>query len=403
MTRFDFDSITPRKGTNCVKWDAEAPVRPGKDVIPMWVADMDFQAAPFIREALQKRLDHGVFGYTVVPQGWYDCVASWFGRRHGWKIDPSWIQYTTGVVPGISAVIKALTSPGDKVIIQTPVYNCFFSSIRNNGCIAAESPLRICGGPRYEMDFESFERVCADPAAKIFLLCNPHNPAGRVWTLEELEKAGEICRRHGVIVVSDEIHCEIVRPGLSYVPMGSVDQSNTISLVSPSKSFNIAGLQMAAIVSDNPDWRKRIDKAININEICDVNPFGPVGVEAAYSKEGAQWLDELNAYIWANYDLMKAKLQPLADAFPVFELEGTYLAWIDCRGLGIPSADIENSLLENEGVWINAGTMYGCDGFIRVNLAAPRSLVSEGLDRLVCGLKRLKTSTTDRIAHESGR
>ena len=386
---YDFTSITPRKGTDCVKWDAQPPVPVDGEIIPMWVADMDFPAAPFIREALRKRLDHGVFGYTVVPQGWYDCVTRWFGTRHGWKIDPAWVQYTTGVVPGISAVIKALTRPGDKVVIQTPVYNCFFSSIRNNGCTAAESPLRIAPGPRYEMDFESLERQCADPAAKLLLLCNPHNPAGRVWTRAELERVADIARRCGVVVVSDEIHCEIVRPGLGYVPMGSVDQGNCITLCSPSKSFNTAGMQMAAIVSDNPDWRARIDRAINDNEICDVNPFAPVAFQAAYSDEGAVWLAELCQTIWEHYALMVSRVRAEAPAFPVFDLEGTYLAWVDCHVLGLPSDEIEKELLRHEKVWVNAGAMYGCEGFIRVNLATPKQLVSEGLNRIIRGLNRL--------------
>ncbi|MBQ7269418.1 MAG: pyridoxal phosphate-dependent aminotransferase [Bacteroidales bacterium] len=384
-----FDEIVPRRGTSCVKWDAAPPVKVDGDVIPLWVADMDFRVAPCIAEALEKRVKHGVFGYVNVPRSWYECVSRWFSQRHGWDFDPSSLMYTTGVVPALSAVIKALAKPGDRVVIATPVYNCFFSSIRNNGCIASESPLKELPGPRYALDFDDLERRCSDPSASILLLCNPHNPAGRVWTRAELERVASIARRTGMLVVSDEIHCEIVRPGLHYVPMGAVDPENTVSLISPSKSFNIAGLQMAGIVSGNPERRAAIDRAVNINEICDVNPFGPVAAEAAYSAEGAAWLDALNAYIWENDALLRSRFARELPEFPVFELEGTYLVWIDCRSAGMPSAEIENFLLSTEKVWVNAGSLYGAEGFVRVNLATSRQLLSEGLDRLVRGLRAL--------------
>lgn len=384
-----FDTLVTRKGSSCVKWDAQPPVKVEGDVIPLWVADMDFPAAPCIRRALEKRVAHGVFGYVAVPRSWYECVARWFSQRHGWSFAPESLLYTTGVVPALSAVIKALTRPGDKVVMATPVYNCFFSSIRNNGCEASCSPLREVPGPSYAFDFEDIERRCTDPRAAILLLCNPHNPAGRVWTRAELERVADIARRTGTLVVSDEIHCEIVRPGLRYVPMGSVDPENTVTLISPSKSFNIAGLQMAGIVTDSADRRKAIDRAINIHEICDVNSFGPVAGEAAYSDEGAAWLEALNAYIWENDTLLRERFAKELPEFPVFALEGTYLDWVDCRCLKMRSEEIENALLAREKVWVNAGAMYGTDGFVRVNLATPRALLSEGLDRLVLGLRAL--------------
>lgn len=386
---YDFDRITPRRGTNAYKWDARPPFgEGGDDIIPLWVADMDFQAAPCITDALRRRVDHGIFGYTQVPDSYYEAVIRWFGTRHGWKIERDWILYTSGVIPALSAVIKALTVPGDKVILQTPVYNCFFSSVRNNGCQMADSPL-IHENGTYRFDFEDLKRQCADPAAKLLLLCNPHNPAGRVWTPEELMQVGAIARRHGVIVVSDEIHCEIVMPGYRYTPYASLpgNREGSITLCSPSKSFNIAGLQIANIVTDNPDWRRRIDRAININEVCDVNPFGVIALQAAYSDEGADWLEQLNRYLAGNLDCLLRNLS----GFPVCKLEGTYLAWVDCRSLGIPSETIEESLLREEKVWVNAGTMYGTEGFIRINLACPRSLLTEGIARIQKGLNRLQT------------
>lgn len=382
---YDFDEMVPRRGSNCIKWDARPPFGSGSDdIIPLWVADMDFKAAPCIIDALRRRVEHGVFGYVSVPDSYYEAVVRWFSDRHGWKIEKDWIIYTTGVVPALSAVIKAFSRPGDKVILQTPVYNCFFSSVRNNGCEILDAPL-VYGDGTYSFDFEALERACADPAAKLLLLCNPHNPAGRVWTREELARVGAIARRHGVVVVSDEIHCEIVMPGYEYTPFASVspeDQANCITLCSPSKSFNIAGLQTANIVTDNADWRRRIDRAINDNEICDINPFGVVALEAAYSDEGAQWLEELNEYIYANYQLLKEKLTD----YPICKLEGTYLAWVDVSSTGVPSEKLEEELLEKEKVWVNAGRMYGTEGFIRINLACPRAMLAEGLDRVRRGL-----------------
>ena len=267
-----FDQTVDRRGSGSVKWDCEE----ARGTIPMWVADMDFRAATPIIEALSRRVSHGVFGYTQVPDAYYEAIIHWFARRHSWHIDREWIIYTSGVVPALSAVVKALAQPGDKVIIQTPVYNCFFSSIRNNGCIIEENPL-VYDGHTYHIDFHDLERKAADPSARLLVVCNPHNPAGRVWTPDELERMNDICLRHGVRVVSDEIHCELVMPGHRFTPFASISpacQDNCITLNSPSKSWNIAGLQIANIICNNPDIRQRIDRAININEVCDVNPFG---------------------------------------------------------------------------------------------------------------------------------
>jgi len=385
---YDFDTIIPRRGTGAVKWDAHPHFDADtEDMIPLWVADMDFKAAPFIIDALRRRVEHGVFGYVTVPDSTGEAVVSWFSRKHGWSIEKDWIIYTTGVVPALSAAVKALSEPGDKVIIQSPVYNCFFSSVRNNGCEILDVPL-LYGEGTYRFDFEGLERACADPKAKLMLLCNPHNPAGRVWTREELARVGDIARRHGVTVISDEIHCEIVMPGYEYTPFASVSPENQaccVSLCSPSKSFNIAGLHLACFVTPDEGWRSRIDRAINVNEICDVNPFGVVALEAAYSPEGEEWLKELNQYIYDNYLLLK---QVLRD-YPVCKLEGTYLPWVDVSSLGIPSEKIEETLLRDYKVWVNAGTMYGTEGFIRINLATPRSLLAEGLERVARGLAAL--------------
>ena len=389
---YDFDTIIPRRGTNSIKWDARPPFDADTEgVIPLWVADMDFKAAPFIIDVLRKRVEHGVFGYVCVPDSYYEAVCRWFSGRHGWKVEKDWIIYTTGVVPALSAAVKALSRPGEKVILQSPVYNCFFSSVRNNGCEILDVPLLYHDGT-YSYDFDGLERACADPAAKVMLLCNPHNPAGRVWTREELARVGDIARRHDVTVVSDEIHCEIVMPGFTYTPFASVSPENQaccVTLCSPSKSFNTASLQIANIITPNPEWRKLIDRAINVNEICDVNPFGVLALEAEYSPEGAEWLKELNQYIYDNYLLLREKLSD----WPVCKLEGTYLPWVDVSSLGLPTEKIEEELLRNYKVWVNAGAMYGTEGFIRINLATPRSVLAEGLDRVSRGLAALAASS----------
>ena len=379
--KYDFDKTIDRRATNSYKWDS-AP----EGVLPMWVADMDFRTAPAIIDALQKRVAHGIFGYTRVPDAYYDAVTSWFSRRHGWDIDREWIIYTSGVVPAVSAVIKALTVPGDKVIVQTPVYNCFFSSISNNGCEIVSNPLRRTADT-YKMDFDALERCAADPCTKVMLLCNPHNPAGRVWTPDELTRLGNICLRNGVTVVADEIHCELVYQGFKYTPFASLSDAflhRSVTCVSPSKAFNIAGLQIANIVAFDNDLRSCIDKAININEVCDVNPFGVAATIAAYN-EGEEWLNQLVDYLHGNYEAMAEFCRRELPEFPITRLEGTYLVWMDCSSLGMSSDALEHALLDDARLWLNAGTMYGAEGegYMRWNIACPRSVMLDGLNRFL--------------------
>ncbi len=380
--KYDFEEQISRRGTDSYKWDSASD----ENVLPMWVADMDFRTAPAIVDALRRRVEHGIFGYTRVPDSYYEAIMSWFARRHDWKIGREWIIYTSGVVPAISAVIKALTVPGDKVLVQTPVYNCFFSSIRNNGCEIKSSPLRLAGNT-YTVDYEDLEHKAADSKVKVMLLCNPHNPAGRVWKREELVRIGEICIRHGVTVVSDEIHCELFFPGHRYTPFASISKEflqHSVTCISPSKAFNIAGLQIANIVCADADRRTRIDRAINDNEVCDVNPFGVIATQAAYD-EGEEWLNQLIEYLHANYLYLREFCREHLPDFPVTVLEGTYLVWMDCRNLGMSSEELERRLVADARLWLNAGTMYGTEGegFMRWNIACPRNTLTEGLNRFV--------------------
>lgn len=383
--KYDFDEIVPRRDTHSYKWDGALE----EDVLPMWVADMDFRTAPPVVEALRGRVEHGIFGYTKVPAAYYEAVINWFSRRHGWQIERDWMIYTSGVVPALSAVLKALTVPGDRVLVQTPVYNCFFSSIRNNGCEVVASPL-VYGNETYRINFEDLERKAADPKVKLLLLCNPHNPAGRVWTRQELTRIGDICLRNEVMVVADEIHGELVYPGHTYTPFASLSHAfrmNSVTCTSPSKAFNLAGLQIANIIAADEHMRRKIDKAINIHEVCDVNPFGVEALMAAYN-HGEEWLEELKQYLWANYTYLKAYFQEHLPRFPVVRPEGTYLVWVDCAVLQRPSREIVQTLLKEEKLWVNEGSLYGeaGEGFIRINIACPRQTLTDGLHRLKKGL-----------------
>lgn len=385
---YDFSISTDRRGTDSYKWDSA----PEADIIPLWVADMDFETFPAITEALQRRVAHGIFGYTRVPEAYYEAVCRWFKKRHGWHINREDIIYTSGVVPAVSAVIKALTLPGDQVIVQGPVYNCFFSSIRNNGCeMVSNSLIYNKEELRYEIDFDDLERKLKHERARLMLLCNPHNPGGRVWTRDELTRVAELCRKYGVRVVSDEIHCELTLYDNEYVPFGSLPDElsrDSITCCSPSKAFNTAGLQIANIVCRDAEVRNRIDRAININEVCDVNPFGVIALQAAYSDEGYEWLTQLRKYISANYDLLLERFARELPKCKVMRMEGTYLAWIDCSELHISSDEIEEMLMHENKVWVNAGSMYGAEGasFIRINMACTSELLNEGITRIVNGL-----------------
>ena len=436
---YDFDKPVNRFGTNCYKHDE----MPNQDTIALWVADMDFETAPVVQQAVKARMEHGCFGYTLVPDTYYDASIRWFARRHGWQTQREWYIYTGGVVPAVSAIIKAVKNyqPGAtaqdlvgepntshvKVLVQTPAYNCFFSSILNNNCLLEENRLVYNNG-YYTIDWDDFERKCSDNDVKIFLLCNPHNPSGRVWTVDELRRMGAICKKHNVFVISDEIHCEFVNPiapqvsaapqapteggcnrmnstgneassqnillpslvegyggGSAYTPFASVSDAPCAVCVSPSKAFNIAGLQIANIIVHDEAIRNRIDKAININECCDVNPFGVIALQAAYTLEGEEWLTQLNDYIYGNYACACEYIKENMPELTVTPLEGTYLMWVNVSAWGRPSDELAQYLLDEANVCVNAGMMYGDvtgRDFIRINLATQRARLMEGLRRI---------------------
>lgn len=377
----NFDEIVPRRGSNSYKWDSAKE----DDVLPMWVADMDFRTAPAIIDAMAKRVQQGVFGYTKVPQAYFDAVIDWFGRRHHFAIQKEQILFTSGVVPALSAVIKALTIPGDGVIVQTPVYNCFFSCIRNNACETVANPLIYKDG-RYYIDFDDLEQKATDPKVKLMLLCSPHNPVGRVWTHEELQRIGDICLRNRVMVVSDEIHCDLVYPGHTHIPFASLNNEflqNSVTCTAPSKTFNLAGIQVANIITADEEIQRKIDKALNVNEVCEINAFAIEALIAAYT-EGEEWLEELKQYLYDNYSVLSAFFREYLPHLPVLPLEATYLVWVDCSALKQTSEEITRTLLDKEKLRLNEGAMYGAagEGFIRINIATPRENLIKGLHKI---------------------
>ena len=371
-----------RRGSDCYKWDSEQ----AQGTLPLWVADMDFKVAAPIRQAMQRRLEHGVFGYTIVPQANYNAVSSWFSRRHGWKgIDSSNLLYTTAVVPAISAIFKALQLRVNRceplrVMTFTPAYNCFFACIENMCCRLVPSPL-VLRDNRYEIDWADVEKKAQD--ADVFLLCNPHNPTGRVWTRDELERLADIMRRHHLFVLSDEIHCEFVFPGHSYTPFASIvrDDTNFCVCTSASKAFNIAGLLCANIYVPNKELFAQINHALEIHEVNGLNPFGLVAQVAAYN-ESESWLDELNQQIYANFCYLRDFLRTELPMLVLHETEGTYLGWVNIEALGMSSETFCERLSKEQKVLLNPSGMYGGTGYVRINLATSHEVLAEALLRM---------------------
>lgn len=383
MSKYNFDELTERRNTGCIKWDSDND----PEIIPMWIADMDFKTVPEISEAIINRAQSGIFGYEKALDPYYQSVVNWFKTRHNWDIDPSLISHTTGVVPALTTIIKALVAPGEGVVFQSPAYNCFFSSPLKAGAKQLINPLRrieTAEGFTYEIDFENLEELLSREDAKLLILCNPHNPTGRVWTKEELEKVRDLCHKYEVQILADEIHCELVHSGHEYIPFATIDPT-AIVCNSSSKTFNTAGLQVSNIISPNAEIKAKIDKALDDNELCHVNPFGVVALQAAYNY-GKDWLDELNEYLTDNYLYLRDMLHKSLPELKVSDAEATYLAWVDIRPLGKSSMALEKELCENAKVRINSGKMYGDEDYIRINYACPRARLTEALNRIIAYL-----------------
>lgn len=388
MAQNEFHKVINRSNTASVKWEMTKLVYGKEDLLPMWVADMDFTPPQKVTEAIKNRVEHGIFGYTYTPATTGEAIKDWLKRRHNWEIETSWIQYSPGVVPSISTVILALTEPGDKIMLQSPVYTPFFTMVEKNDRIVVNAPLTL-EEHRFEIDFEVFEQSLQQ-GVKLFLLCNPHNPGGRVWTKDELLRIGELCLKYNCLILSDEIHSDLIFKPAKHVPIASLGkelEQNVITCVAPSKTFNLAGLQASAIITANERIRVAISRVQQQQGAFSLNVFGTVAMEAAYVY-GEDWLESLLTYVKENVAIAKRYIEEKLPKLSVMEPEGTYLLWIDCRELGLTDKEIQDRLLTIGKLALEPGNKYGPggEGFVRMNLACPQEILLEGLKRLLASL-----------------
>lgn len=384
--KYNFDTPINRRNTNSLKWDI------AENELPMWVADMDFQTAPEITEAITKRAAHGVFGYTIVPDEWYEAYIGWWKKRHAFQIEKEWMMFCTGVVPAISSIVRKMTTVGENVLIQTPVYNIFFNSIVNNGRNVLQSPLKY-DGTAYTIDFADLEEKLSNPQTTMMILCNPHNPVGKIWDRDTLEKIGELCWKHHVLVLSDEIHCDLTAPGSAYIPFASVSETcrkNSITCIAPTKAFNIAGLQTAAVVVPDETLRHKVNRGLNTDEVAEPNVFAVEAAVAAFTK-GEPWLEQLRAYIYENRQCVKEFLEKELPEIKLVSENATYLLWLDCNGVSgcEDASELAEFVRKKTGLYLSAGGQYGRGGemFLRMNIACPRESVKDGLERLKEGCR----------------
>ncbi|WP_026693387.1 MalY/PatB family protein [Peribacillus kribbensis] len=381
---YNFDERIIRTGTGSVKWDHSEELFGEKEMIPMWVADMDFRAPQPVIDALKEKVEHGIFGYSKGSQAYLEAVSSWMNERFDWRVETDWITHSPGVVPALNLIVQAFTKPGDGVIIQHPVYYPFTKVVEMNGRTLLSNPLKEEDG-RYVMDFEDLEEK-ARKGAKLIILSSPHNPVGRVWSREELNRLGEICLKHGVLIAADEVHADLIMPGHRHIPLASLSEAlseRTITCTAPSKTFNLAGLQTSNIIIANQELRVKFRKALEQNFMGSINTFGMVAAESAY-RYGGDWLSQLISYIYENYTYAKDYISRHMEDLKVYPLEGTYLLWIDCRKHGLSAKELERLVHKEAKVAFNQGYGFGegGEGFIRMNIACPRSTLIEGLERL---------------------
>ena len=384
--KYDFDKPVDRRNSGSVKWDV------AEGELPMWVADMDFETAPLVKEAIMRVAEHGVYGYTDVTEEYFQAISDFWFSRHGYRFSTSDMVYVSGVVAALSSMVRKLTTPAENVVIQSPVYNMFYNSIRNNGRNILESPLIYEGG-EYRMDFRDLEAKLSDPQTSLMILCNPHNPVGKIWDREVLAMVGELCKKYGVTVISDEIHCSLTDPGKSYIPFASVNEvcaDISVSCVAASKSFNLAGLQASCVIAKNPVLRHKVWRGINTDEVGEPNVFAIPANVAAY--RSGDWLDELNEYIFENKRLAAEYIAEKMPKLHVVPSDATYLIWVDISAYSTDSAAFAKDLREKTGLYISDGAKYGKGGeqFLRINLATQRANVKDGLSRLERYVKELE-------------
>lgn len=392
MGHFDFDAAVDRTGTSCRKWDARRDVFGTEDILPMWIADMDLACPPAVTEALQKRAAHGVYGYPARLAGYYDAFVRWADRRYKWRVETDWLLTTPGVVPAINAAILAFTEPGDTVLIQPPVYPPFFACPRLNGRLPLENPLQEAADGTWHMDFVDLEAKLAQ-RPKLLVLCSPHNPVGRVWSRSELEKVAELCRKYEVLVFSDEIHGDLLFDGRKHIPFASLSPdaaARTITCTAPSKTFNIAGLYTSVVIVGDPGLRRKMNHMLSALDICGGNVFGVAAFETAYN-EGEPWLEELLPYLAGNADLVADYTAKKIPRLRVTRPESTFLAWVDCRKLGMQQEELKQFFIQKARVGLNDGATFGQQGigFMRLNFGCNRQTLLEGLARIEAAVNAL--------------
>lgn len=382
--KYSFDEKVDRIGSNCLKWDLINRTYNDSEIIPLWVADMDFKVPEEIGDAIRKRLEHPIFGYSLTPPSYYKAAINWFDKRFQWKVEKGWIKFAPGVVPGLKTIVAAYTKPGDEIIIQTPVYHPFYSIIKNNGCQVVENPL-TCKDGRYEMDFDNLEKIITKKT-KMIILCSPHNPVGRVWTVEELKMVGEICIKNNVLVVVDEIHADIVYKPNIHTVFASINEEfadNSIICTAPNKTFNIAGFKTANIIIKNEKLRNQYILQMEKDCIEGATTLGAVAQEAAYTS-GEEWYQGLMEYLAGNIDFTLEFFDKRIPKIKIRKPEGTYLLWLDCSGLNMKPEELSNFFLKKCKVWLNDGSMFGHDGamFQRMNIGTSRVVLQEALERI---------------------
>lgn len=381
----DFDSLIDRKGTKSLKYDFAAKRGKPENVLPLWVADMDFKTSSYVTDALSRMAEHGIFGYSDSEENYFDALKGWMKQRHGWDVEESWIIKTPGIVFALAMAIKAYTKEGDGVIIQQPVYYPFSEVINDNGRKLVNNPLVQADDGRYVIDFDDFEKKIVSENVRLFILCSPHNPVGRVWTKEELVRLGDICQKHNVIIVSDEIHSDFIFEGTHHVFSTVKDsfRDNCIICTSPSKTFNIAGLQISNIFIENRELRKKFKIQVNRSGYSQVGLAGLVACEAAYL-HGGEWFDAVLKYIKVNAEFAREYIEKNIPKVKMTRLEGTYLIWLDFKAYGLDDKELDHKMIYDAGLWLDGGSMFGKDGqgFQRINIACPRATLKEALDRL---------------------
>lgn len=381
---FDFDRSNNRRNTNSLKWDVD------ENELPMWVADMDFQTAPVVIDALNKRVQSGIFGYSVIPDAWKEAIQNWWSKRHLFSIEKDWLIFCTGVVPAITCAVKRLTNVGDNVLVQTPVYDIFFHSIENHGRHVVENKLNY-DGEKYKIDFDDLEEKLSHPLTTMMILCNPHNPIGHIWSREDLMKIGDLCFKHHVIVVSDEIHCDLTNPGYEYIPFASVSENcanNSMTCVAVSKAFNLAGLHSAAVIIPEEFLRQKMERGLNADEIAEPNAFAIEATIAAFT-EGEEWLDELKIYLDNNKKMVAEFLEEEIPNVKMVSSHATYLIWLDCKRVLGDATELCRFIRAKTGLYLSDGSKYRGNGyqFIRMNIACPANQLEDGLKRLKKGVQ----------------